>query len=212
MTTWELQGQIHKAVKENLHIGMTEKEIAEVISSVCPKWEGDLISGERSADIEGGPTDRVIKSGDVVLLDLQVCADNQWSDLTRVYFMGEVSDKHKKAYSDVLSAISVGEAMLRPGTKAKEIWHKMREAIGTEFAFAHHGGHRIGTEEIVAEPRFVPENEDCLKEGMIVTLEPAVYYPGEFGIRFENNYLITDSGFRRLCSLPTDIMEYIVKG
>ena len=212
MTTWDLQNKIHAAVKENLHIGMTENELAHVISSVAPHWQGDLISGKRSADIEGGPTDKVIEHGDVVLLDLQVYMDNQWSDLTRVYFMGEASNKQQTAYEQVVRALAAGEAMLHPNSKAKDIWHTTHNAIGTEFAFTHHAGHRIGTEEIVIEPRFVPESEDILKEGMVVTLEPAVYYPNEFGIRLENNYLITKSGFKRLCSLPTNITEYIVKG
>ena len=212
MTTWELQNKIHDAVKENLHIGMTENELADLISAVAPQWQGDLISGKRSAEIEGGPTDRRIEYGDVVLLDLQVCANGQWSDLTRVYFMGEATEKHRMAYEQVVRALAAGEAMLHPGSKARDIWNTTHNAAGTEFAFTHHAGHRIGTEEIVIEPRFVPESEDILKEGMIVTLEPAVYLPNEFGIRLENNYLITESGFKRLCSLPLSITEYIVKG
>lgn len=212
MTTWELQKQIHNAVREKLHAGMTELELADVISAICPAWQGDLISGERSADIEGGPTNRVIKNGDIVLLDLQVCVEGQWSDLTRVYFVGDISDAQRKAYAQVVDAIAEGEKMLRPGTKAKDLWHAMRDSIGTEFAFAHHGGHCIGTENIVTEPRFVPESEDVLQAGMIVTLEPAVYYPEQFGIRLENNYRITQDGYVRLCDLSMEITEYILKG
>ncbi len=212
MTTWELQKKIHNAVAEKLCIGMTEKELAEVISSVCPDWQGDLISGERTAEIEGEPTDRKILSGDVVLLDLQVQADGAWSDLTRVYFMGGISDEQRHAYYQVMSAIRAGEKLLCPGTRACDIYHAMRAAIGTEFAFSHHGGHRIGTCDIVTEPRFIPESEDVLAEGMIVTLEPAAYFPDKFGIRLENNYLITETGARRLCSLSDSIDDYIVKG
>ncbi len=212
MTSWELQNQIHNAVKEHLTAKMTENELADVISSVCPDWQGDLISGKRTADIEGAPTDKVIEHGDVVLLDLQVFSDGAWSDLTRVYFVGDATDKQKSAYNMVLDAIKAGEALLAPGTKAKDIWHTMRSAIGTEFAFTHHGGHRIGEDDIVTEPRFVPESEEVLSEGMIVTLEPAVYYPDEFGIRLENNYLITKDGFKRLCSLSMQMSDYILKG
>ena len=212
MTTWEIQKEIHSAVKKNLREGMTELELAEVISSICPEWQGDLISGERTADIEGAPGDRIIKKGDVVLLDLQVCSDKQWSDLTRVYFLDNVTGKQKDAYEKVLNAITAGEKLLLPGTKAKDIYSCMREAICSKFAFEHHGGHRIGTCDVVAEPRFFPECEDTLKQGMIVTLEPAIYFPEEFGIRFENNYLITDTGFKRLDDLATDITEFIVKG
>ena len=215
MTTWELQSAVHKAVKENLHAGMTEKELAGVITEVCPDWQGDLISGERTSDVEGSPTDRVIRCGDVVLLDLQICAENKWSDLTRVYFVGGISDEQRTAYKQVTDALKAGEVNLYPGKKAKDLWELVRKATGSEYAFTHHAGHRIGefpTEEIVAEPRFVPECEETLKPGMVVTLEPAVYYPGKFGIRLENNYLITEKGYERLCNLSLDEMEYIVKG
>ena len=215
MTTRELQGLVHKAVKENLHVGMTENELADVITSVCSNWQGDLISGERTADIEGPPTDRIIKQGDVVLLDLQICADGLWSDLTRVYFMGEISKEQEMAYNQVLNALKVGEENLYPGKKANEMWELVRNATGSEYAFTHHAGHRIGVfpkEEIVAEPRFVPECEEILRPGMVVTLEPAVYYPGKFGIRLENNYLITENGYERLCDLPLNLAYYILKG
>ncbi|MBE7042566.1 MAG: aminopeptidase P family protein [Ruminococcaceae bacterium] len=212
MTVWELQKEIHRAVKQHLRPGMTELALAQVISDVCPHWQGDLITGERTAEIEGGPTNRVIQPGDVVLLDLQVNAENQWSDLTRVYFAGEPDEEQKEAYRQVLSALKAGEELLRPGTKGVVLWERMRKAIGTPYAFDHHGGHRIGTEEIVVDPRFVPECEEELKAGMIVTLEPAVYYPGKFGIRLENNYRITETGYERLDDLSLDESDYIVKG
>ena len=214
MTAWELQSLVHKAVKENLRAGMTEKELADVITEVCPNWQGDLISGERTADIEGAPSERIIKYGDAVLLDLQIFSENNWSDLTRVYFVGQMTDKQEKAYSQVVNAIKTGEANLLPGKSGNDLWNLVHDAVGSKYAFTHHAGHRIGNspEEIVAEPRFVPGCTEVLKPGMTVTLEPAVYYPGEFGIRLENNYLITENGYERLCSLPLDAADYIVRG
>ncbi len=212
MNTWEVQAEIHKAVKNTLKSGMTELEIGKIVSGICPDWQGDLISGERTADIEGGPTERVIKDVDVVLLDLQVSSEGKWSDLTRVYFMGDISDEKQKAYDAVKTAIETGEKLLKPGTKASEIWHTMRKVIDSPYAFDHHGGHRVGDAEIVVDPRFVPENDNVLEVGMVVTLEPGYYKPGEFGIRLENNYLITEDGFTRLDELSLDIDDYLVKG
>ena len=212
MNTWELQQKIHDCIKDNLRTGMTEKEIGEVISSVCADWHGDLISGERTADIEGEPTERVINAGDTVLFDLQIYSGGMWSDLTRVYFVGEPSKKQETAYKAVLKALSEGEKLLCPGTKGKDIWNTMHETIGDEFAFTHHGGHRIDKNNYYLAPSFLPNSEEELKYGEIITLEPAVYYPGEFGIRLENNYIITENGYQRLCSLPMEISHYIVKG
>ncbi len=211
MTSFELQEKIHAHVKEKLAVGMTEKELGAVISEICPDWQGDLISGERTAEIEGTPSDRVIKFGDVVLLDLQMKLENEWSDLTRVYFMGEISSEQKEAYEKIKTALKVGESLLYPGMRASEIYKKVREAIDSPFCFDHHAGHRIG-EETVVNPRFVPESEEKLETGMIVTLEPGIYIPEKFGIRLENNYLITESGFKRLDNLSLDENEYVVKG
>ncbi len=212
MTSFELQKKIHDCVKEKLAVGMSEKELGEIISEICPDWQGDLISGERTAEIEGAPSDRIIKNGDVVLLDLQIKSQNEWSDLTRVYFMGGISEEQEEGYEKIKNALEVGESLLYPGMKASEIYKKVREAVNSSFCFDHHAGHRVGNDEIVVEPRFVPESEDELKEGMVVTLEPGIYFPGKFGIRLENNYLITKNGFLRLDDLSLDKTDYIVKG
>ena len=210
MTSPELQKKIHEAVKEKLSVGMTEHDVADIISGICPHWQGDLISGVRTAGIEGEATDKVIEEGDVLLLDLQVKSENQWSDLTRVYFMGGISSEQRQAYLKVKEALRVGEENLRPGVKGKDLWKIMREAMNSPYAFDHHGGHRIGEgDEIVVNPRFVPESDEELEAGMIVTLEPAIYIPGKFGIRLENNYLITETGFERLDDLSLDENEYI---
>ena len=212
MTSWELQKKIHEAVKGKLSVGMTERDVVDVISGICPDWQGDLISGKRTAEIEGEATDKVIEKGDVLLLDLQVKSEGQWSDLTRVYFVGEISNEQKEAYLKVKEAIRVGEENLQPGVKGKDLWDIMRKTINSPYAFDHHGGHRIGeAEEIVVNPRFIPDSDEELKPGMIVTLEPAIYIPEKFGIRLENNYLITEAGFERLDNLSLDENEYICK-
>ena len=210
MTTFDLQKKIHDKMNQYLQIGMTENDAKNIARSVIPTVGGDIISGERTADIEGDATDKVIGKGDILLLDLQVNLEGTWSDLTRVYFMGRPNDEQVAVYNKVLSALSAGEKLLKPGTRACDIWETMRKATGSEYAFTHHGGHRVGKES-VAEPRFVPECEDVLTEGMVVTLEPAVYIPEKFGIRLENNYLITNDGFIRLDELSLDIDDYIIE-
>ena len=60
-------------------------------------------------------------------------------------------------------------------------------------------------------PQFLPDSDGSLKSGMAVTLEPGVYVPKKFGIRIENNYLITESGFEKLFDYPDDIEYFTVK-
>lgn len=211
MTTFDLQKKIHDSMRKYLQIGMTENDAKNIARSVIPTVCGDIISGTRTADIEGDATDRVMEKGELLLLDLQVNLEGAWSDLTRVYFMGQPSDEKVLVYNQVISALDAGEKLLKPEARACDIYHAMRKAIGTEFAFTHHGGHRIGEQDSVAEPRFIPECGDTLKEGMIVTLEPAVYIPKKIGIRLENNYRITKDGFIRLDGLSLDINDYIIE-
>ena len=212
MTTWELQAKIHNEIKSNVSPGMKETDIADVITSVCPHWRGDLISGARSACVEGGPTDRTIATGDVILFDIQVYSERMWSDITRVYFVGEPNDKQVQAYKKIADAIKAGERLLRPGTKGKELYDSMRSVIGTDYAFAHHAGHLLSPENAYIKPAFEKNTEDELVSGVVAAIEPGIYYPGEFGIRLENNYRITEKGFERLDNLSLEISDYILKG
>lgn len=210
MTTFDLQQRIHDSIRQNLRIGMTENDAKNIARSVISTVGGDIISGQRTADIEGDATDRVLQKGDILLLDLQVNHDGVWSDLTRVFFMGQPDNEQREIYDKVLCALIAGEKLLKPGTRGCDIWETMRKATFSEYAFTHHGGHRVGAMS-VEDPRFIPECEDVLKEGMVVTLEPAIYIPEKFGIRLENNYKITSDGFIRLDNLSLDIDDYIIE-
>ena len=99
--------------------------------------------------------------------------------------------------------------MLKDGTKCSDIYDFLQREIASEYAFTHHAGHLIGDEPLI-KPQFLPDSAGCLKSGMMVTLEPGIYVPDKFGIRIENNYLITDNGFERLFDYTQDINDFII--
>lgn len=198
-----------------LHVGMTELEVqAKLEACFCEKagkkisYTGDIVSGERAAAIEGPATDRILKNGDTLILDIQPYAGGWAADTTRTFFFGEPTERMKKAYAKILGAFSAGEAVLKPGTRACDVYRAVNEALAgvPGLCFPHHAGHAVAEFSLV-EPRLVAEDETPLSEGMIIALEPGLY--GDFGIRVENNYLITEDGFRKLGEL-TETMEAFV--
>lgn len=206
---FEYQKKLHDLLRDRLYIGITEKEIEGIIASLGVKWQGDIVSGARSAKIEGAATERIISEGDALIIDIQFFDGELWSDITRTYFFGKPQDLAEKLYKKTEKALKKAENLLKNGTKCSEIYAFLQKEIDTEYAFTHHAGHLIGVEPLI-KPQFLTDSTESLKSGMMVTLEPGVYVPDRFGIRLENNYLITDSGFEKLFDYTQDINDFII--
>ncbi len=204
------------AVRKDYRRHMSEAEIKKIITDSWAKsgrdieFSGDVVAGARSGDIEGDATDYIPQEGDALILDLQPGWDGFWCDTTRTFFVGAPSEKQRFAFDAVSKTLSRLGGMLRPGVRACDIHAAMQDSFA-EFGLScpHHAGHATGTEK-VKHPCFVAECTDCLEEGMYVALEPGVYFEGEFGIRLENNYLITKDGSRELFGYTLDINNFII--
>jgi len=206
---FEYQKKLHDTLRGKLYIGITEKEIADIISSFGAVWQGDIVSGERSADIEGEATDRTIKDGDSLIIDIQFFDGEMWSDITRTYFFGKPQEMMIKLYQKTEKALKNAEKLLKNGTKCADLYDFLQKEINSPYSFKHHAGHLIGDKPLI-KPQFLPDSTESLKSGMNVTLEPGVYVPEKFGIRIENNYLITDSGFETLFDYTQNIEDFTV--
>ena len=206
---FEYQKKLHDCLRERLYIGITERQIEEIIASFGIKWQGDIVSGERSAAIEGAATERRTEKGDTLIIDIQFFDGEMWSDITRTYFFGKPQKMAEELYNKTKKALGKAENMLKDGTKCSDIYDFLQREIASEYAFTHHAGHLIGDEPLI-KPQFLPDSAGCLKSGMMVTLEPGIYVPDKFGIRIENNYLITDNGFERLFDYTQDINDFII--
>ena len=208
----EISTGVYDAVKSRFCLGMSEKDIKDIILKVSSGsgFGGDIVAGVRSSYIEGDATDYVLKKGDTLILDLQFNANGMWCDTTRTFFIHDVSDKALKAYDAILSAKYAGEKNLAPGALACDIYRAVKEDFGNYGKFfPHHAGHLFGTDTVI-QPQFLPEKKQQLKIGDTVTLEPGLYFEGEFGIRVEDNYLITENGFENLFNYTTNIEDFIL--
>lgn len=151
-----------------------------------------------SGVVSGG---RVLRSGDLVMLEMGVVADGYWSDLTRTVVVGEASPGQARMLEAVQAAQSEAIAAIRPGLAAGAIDKVARDAIaarGLGEHFIHNLGHGTGITYHDGGPFLFPGSETVLEEGMIHSCEPGVYIEGLGGVRQEVNVLVTAKGARVL--------------
>lgn len=199
------------AVKKGYTPHMSEQGIKDLILHAWSKPEMEF-SGDICADsrIEGDATAYVPKEGDALILDLQPGWSGCYCDTTRTFFMGHPDEKRKTAYEAVLYALAEMEKVLATHPKACDVYFAMQKALEKYgFSCPHHAGHAVGTEKFL-QPQLIAENKAPLTPGMIIAMEPGVYFEGEFGIRVENNYLLTEDGIKELFQYPKDINYFIL--
>lgn len=198
----------HAAALSQIKPGMTELQAYQVVQNAAMESVGapvvvygDFVSGPRCEAGGGPPSQRVIESGDLVILDYSVVVNGYRGDFTNTFACGgEPSDEHRKMFDACLAAMHAGEQELRAGTPCKEVdaaARKVFEQHGYLDYFRHHTGHGLGLGH-PDPPYLVPESTDQLIANDVVTIEPGVYIEGVGGMRFERNYRITDDGFENL--------------
>jgi len=154
------------------------------------------------------PGDVPLASCHTLLIDWGAMVDGYASDLTRTLrrpdWTGPEADRFRRAYSAVLEAQQAAIDAIADGVSAADVDQAARrvlEASGLGEAFKHSLGHGIGR-EVHERPRLSPQSDHTLVAGMVVTVEPGVYFEGEFGIRIEDDILVTDGGCEVLSRLP----------
>ncbi len=209
----EFNKKAYDAVKKGYERGMSEKDIKEIILSACcsaDDFSGDIVGGKRASQIEGDAGSYILKDGDCLILDLQFKMGDVWTDTTRTFFIGKPTAEQRKAYELCLLAKKSGESVLKSGARAYSVYNAVRSAFAPfEENFPHHAGHLFGKDKLM-QPQFFPERKETLRTNDFVTLEPGIYFDGKFGVRVEDNYQITKSGFVNLFNYPTEIDYFII--
>ncbi len=154
-----------------------------------------IASGKRSALPHGTASEAVIRSGFVVC-DFGVILTGYCSDRTRTVFVGRPTPEARRLYDAVLQAQLAAIAVVRPGRSVAEVDRAARKVLQKEGLgkfFTHSTGHGVGL-EIHEGPRLGAGQEDILRPGMVITIEPGVYIPGKWGVRIEDMVLVTQHG------------------
>lgn len=192
-------------------VGRSESDVAGQLDYLMrqrgasgPSFETIVASGPHSARPHHRPGQRKIRQGEALLIDWGAKVDGYASDLTRVFFIRTIPPKLGEVYKIVRRAQQAGLAAVGPGVAASDVDAAARKVIaeaGYDEAFTHGLGHGLGL-EIHEPPTVGRTSKHTLTPGMVITIEPGVYLPGVGGIRIEDDVLVTETGGRRLTSLP----------
>jgi Xaa-Pro dipeptidase len=168
-----------------------------------------LATGVDTALPHAGTSTGQIAEGDVAWLDLTVCVDGYWGDITRSYAIGDIGPEMKRVYRVVLEANDAARTKATPGMSGAEVDALAREVIesyGYGDYFIHRTGHGLGL-EVHEDPYIVASNTSPLPVGSTFTIEPGVYIPGKGGIRIEDDVVMTENGCRSLTAYPRNLLD-----
>jgi Xaa-Pro dipeptidase len=199
--------------KEVVAPGRTEGEISGlVIAAIMKDGVGSFgpLRVQTFPQVTSGPqhtaaawrpcvisTDRMLREGDLAILELGVVADGFWADVTRTRVAGEASAKQEELLEVVCEAQEAAEAAASVDVKCSDVdgaARKLIEKAGLGDYFVHVTGHGIGFRYHEPIPTLHPDSDEALKAGMVFSVEPGIYLPGFGGIRIENDVALTETG------------------
>ena len=211
----QLAERAFELMKASLTPETTEREAAWELERAIRKFGGEGMSfppivavGDRAALPHYHPHALAVREAGILLVDWGAQGYSGYkSDITRTLFTQPPSRKFAKVYETVLKAQERAIKAIRPGRKCNVVDEKARGFIadaGFGKFFGHGLGHGIGL-EIHEQPRFAPTSETEHRPGMIVTVEPGIYLPGQGGVRIEDDVLVTDDGCEVLSTAAKDL-------
>jgi len=172
-------------------------------------FETIVASGERSALPHGKASTAALPRRGFVTLDFGIIREGYCSDMTRTVCLGSPRSEERKAYEAVLEAQEAAVDAVCAGVSAGEIDKAARVIlgkVGMADAFSHSTGHGVGL-EIHESPRIGAGQKTRLQPGMVVTIEPGVYWPRKFGLRIEDMVAVTKTGGQVLTPAPKALIE-----
>lgn len=202
------------SLARDLKPGWTEQETALHLEMTARRsgaehvaFETIVASGENAALPHASPSQRKIRQGDFVVVDFGVKYGGYCSDETCTFAIGELTRDQKNAYRCTLQAHDAAIAFISAGRVAADVDALVRRVLGAEYSryFVHATGHGVGL-EVHESPRLAPNSQDVLKAGMVVTVEPGLYYPGLWGIRIEDSVLVGENS----CEIITKMNKELI--
>jgi Xaa-Pro aminopeptidase len=155
-----------------------------------------IASGARSALPHGRASTQPIAAGGFVVCDFGVILAGYCSDQTRTVWVGSVLDEARRAYEAVRESQQAAIDAVRPGIPVGAVDQAARKVLrkaGLGRYFTHSTGHGVGL-EIHEAPRVADGQREILQPGMVITIEPGVYFPGKWGVRIEDMVSVTAGG------------------
>ncbi|BAH48817.1 M24 family metallopeptidase [Rhodococcus opacus] len=203
--------RVHARMGEFLKVGRTEAEVAaDITAAILEEGHTEAAfvivgSGPHGADPHHEVSERVVESGDVVVIDIGGPVEPGYnSDSTRTYSMGEPDPGVAEKFAVLEEAQAAAVALVRPGVTAEAVDAAARDLLaaqGLAEVFVHRTGHGIGL-SVHEEPYIVSGNSIELTEGMAFSVEPGIYFRGEWGARIEDIVVVTADGCEPVNTRP----------
>ena len=195
--------------------GKTEIEIANFLDfrmrelgAAGLSFDTILASGINSSKPHAHPMHKPVELGEAITMDFGCLYEHYVSDMTRTVYLGHVSDEQAEIYNTVLKANQALIDQAKDGLGFRDFDKIPRDIIveaGYGQYFTHGIGHGIGL-DIHEEPYFSQTSTEVIKSGMVLTDEPGIYIEGKYGVRIEDDILITDTGCEVLTLAPKELI------
>ena len=201
----QISAKALKQTLKDLRPGMTENEVAGMLDFQFRKFGGRngfdtiLAFGPNASRCHHQPGSTKLKENDTVLVDFGAEYDHYRCDMTRCFLVGRPNPFFEKVYNVVKEAQAAAIKLIKPAAPNKLMEKVARETICKYdlIPYQHGTGHGFGL-EIHEDPFLAIKSKEKLQEGMVVTIEPGIYLPGQMGVRIEDNVLITKNGCKVL--------------
>ncbi len=191
----------------------SEKDIAHyllkrTIEEDCtPAFPPIIASGKNASLPHHEPSNNLLKG--FLVIDYGVKKKGYCADLTRTVYLGTPSKKERKVYETVLHAQQRAIDTVKEGTTLKDVDAVARKELGTlSKLFIHSIGHSLGIEVHDDLPKRKKRMKTVLKEGMVITIEPGVYIKNKYGIRIEDDVLVTKKGCENLVKIEKELIVF----
>jgi Xaa-Pro aminopeptidase len=207
--------RVHARVPEFLVPGRTEADVAaDIAEAIVAEGHSEVAfiivgSGPHGADPHHECSDRELRAGDIVVVDIGGPYEPGYnSDSTRTYSIGEPDAEVARRYAVLQRAQQAAVEAVRPGVTAEQVDAVARDVLAAEGlaeAFVHRTGHGIGL-SVHEEPYIVAGNALPLEEGMAFSVEPGIYFAGQWGARIEDIVVVTADGALPVNNRPHELV------
>ena len=195
--------------------GVTERQMSVELEHLIHVYGGEriafeliTIAGANTSLPHGVPGDYAVQDGDFFTFDIGSVYQGYHSDMTRTYAVGHATDKMREIYDTVYQAHRMAFNKIVAGNTTADVDIAARDYIeskGYGDYFGHSTGHGVGL-EIHEDPRVYKTDATVLRDGMVITDEPGIYLPGQFGVRIEDMVVVDANHSYTLADLPKELI------
>jgi Xaa-Pro aminopeptidase len=217
----EIAAAAMEHVREQLRPGLKESEAGALwngfVHGQGTGWEGKVDLAHGFSLVWSGPGirtftatgDRPVQENEPTLFEIWVCADGYWCDHTKNLCPGELTPEYERLLEQLVAVYERAIAYCRPGASLPELDRLIRDGIadaGYPGQPSHPVAHGVGAR--AHEPPYAHQaGSGTIEEGMVLAIEPGIYWEGGGGLRLEDNFLIVADGAEKLSPFPDGIVQ-----